>query len=135
HSTCYPLHDIIINIMQDKTNTQNKTTTREEAIFSLKEDLNQRLLRFHGDLMQGLDKVSQYSSAVTVIGSARFTEDHPEYIKARELGGLLAKNGHTLITGGSRGIMEAANRGAFENGGQSIGLNIALPHEQTINPY
>jgi uncharacterized protein (TIGR00730 family) len=124
-----------MSIMQDDTNTQINTTSREEAVFALKEELNQRLLRFNEDLMQGLDKISNYSAAVTVFGSARFTEEHPEYQKARELGGLLAKNGHTVITGGSHGIMEAANRGAFENGGQSIGLNIALPHEQTINPY
>lgn len=121
--------------MQNDTNIQNNTTTREEAVLALQEDLNQRLLRFNEDLMQGLNKISHYSAAVTVFGSARFTEEHPEYQKARELGGLLAKNGHVVITGGSHGIMEAANRGAFENGGQSIGLNIVLPHEQSSNPY
>ncbi len=118
------------------TNNQNTTnSTREEAIEDVQEKLSLQLLRINKDLQQGLHKISNYSNAVTVFGSARFKEDHPEYIKARELGGLLAKNGHTIITGGSAGIMEAANRGAFENGGQSVGLNIELPMEQSENPY
>jgi uncharacterized protein (TIGR00730 family) len=72
---------------------------------------------------------------VTVFGSARFAEDHPYYIKARELGAEISKLGFTIITGGGPGIMEAANRGAFEVGGRSIGCNIMLPHEQKENPY
>jgi uncharacterized protein (TIGR00730 family) len=72
---------------------------------------------------------------VTVFGSARFTEEHPYYIKAREMGAEISKLGFTIITGGGPGIMEAANRGAFEVGGRSIGCNIMLPHEQSENPY
>src|SRR5690606_30738826 len=87
------------------------------------------------DFHNGLRLISKYSNSVTVFGSARFGEQHPEYVKARELGGLLAKFGHPVITGGSRGIMEAANRGAYENGGESVGLNIMLPHEQSQNEY
>lgn len=118
-------------------NIQNNTnnSTRDDAVEDLQEKLSLQLLRINKDLQQGLHKISQYSNAVTVFGSARFKEDHPEYIKARELGGLLAKSGHTVITGGSAGIMEAANRGAYENGGQSVGLNIELPMEQSENVY
>ncbi len=72
---------------------------------------------------------------VTVFGSARFKEDHPYYIKAREFGKRIAGLGFTTMTGGGPGIMEAANRGAFENGGNSVGCNIQLPFEQKINPY
>lgn len=72
---------------------------------------------------------------VTVFGSARFKEDHPYYIQAREFGKRIAAMGMTTMTGGGPGIMEAANRGAFENGGQSVGCNIQLPFEQQPNPY
>lgn len=74
-------------------------------------------------------------SAVTVFGSARLGETHPYYILARELGNQLAKAGYTVLTGGGPGVMEAANRGAKEAGGLSIGCNILLPHEQAPNPY
>ena len=73
--------------------------------------------------------------AVTVFGSARFEENHQYYEKARSIGRGLATQGWTVITGGGPGIMEAANRGAFEAGGQSYGANIILPHEQVPNPY
>ena len=72
---------------------------------------------------------------ITVFGSARFNETDPYYQKAREFGKRIAELGMTTITGGGPGIMEAASRGAFENGGQSIGCNIQLPFEQKENPY
>jgi uncharacterized protein (TIGR00730 family) len=73
--------------------------------------------------------------AITVFGSARFKEDHPYYQAAREFGQRIAGLGFTTMTGGGPGIMEAANRGAFESGGVSVGCNIVLPHEQKENPY
>lgn len=72
---------------------------------------------------------------ITVFGSARFKEGHVHYEKAREVGKAIAALGFTTMTGGGPGIMEAANRGAFENGGRSVGVNIQLPHEQFPNPY
>lgn len=72
---------------------------------------------------------------VTVFGSARFKEGHPDYEMARALSGRIAQLGFTIMTGGGPGIMEAANRGAREAGGRSVGCNIELPHEQNPNPY
>ena len=72
---------------------------------------------------------------ITIFGSARFKEDHPYYAVAREFGKRIAAIGFTVMTGGGPGIMEAANRGAFENGGKSVGCNIRLPMEQQPNKY
>jgi uncharacterized protein (TIGR00730 family) len=72
---------------------------------------------------------------VTVFGSARFDETNPFYIKAVEVGAALAALGFTVMTGGGPGIMEAANKGAYEAGGYSVGCNIVLPFEQKPNPY
>ncbi|NCI47736.1 LOG family protein [Sediminibacterium soli] len=72
---------------------------------------------------------------ITVFGSARFKEDHPYYAISREFGKRIAGLGFTTMTGGGPGTMEGANRGAFENGGVSVGCNIKLPHEQYPNPY
>jgi uncharacterized protein (TIGR00730 family) len=73
--------------------------------------------------------------AITVFGSARIHEDSEEYAQAREIGRLLAEAGFAVVTGGGPGVMEAANRGAREGGGLSVGFNIELPHEQHENPY
>jgi uncharacterized protein (TIGR00730 family) len=72
---------------------------------------------------------------ITVFGSARFKEDHHYYKAAEEIGKHIAITGFTTLTGGGPGIMEAANKGAFENGGNSVGINIKLPFEQKENPY
>ena len=73
--------------------------------------------------------------AITVFGSARIREDHRSYAQARVVGRLLAAAGFAVVTGGGGGVMEAANRGCHEAGGQSVGFNIELPHEQDANPY
>lgn len=72
---------------------------------------------------------------ITIFGSARFSEDHEYYKQAREIGAKLARKGFTIMTGGGPGIMEAANRGAKDVDGRSLGCNIVLPHEQHANPY
>lgn len=87
------------------------------------------------DFIRGFRALHFAGPCVTVFGSARFKEDHPDYIKAREIGAEMAKLGFTVMTGGGPGIMEAANRGAKDVGGRSIGCNIILPMEQYANPY
>ena len=74
-------------------------------------------------------------TAVTIFGSARIGEEHPAYVAARETGRLFAERRWAVVTGGGGGVMEAANRGAQEGGGLSVGFNIELPHEQRPNPY
>lgn len=87
------------------------------------------------DLGHGLQIVRSFPQGVTIFGSARLPQDHKYCKIAYELGALLAKNGHTVVTGGGPGIMEAASQGAYEIGGRTIGLNITLKHEQFPNPY
>ena len=95
----------------------------------------ERAKAYANDLERGLKIVRTYPQGVTIFGSARLDQDNKYCKKARELGQLLAQNGHAVITGGGPGIMEAANHGAYEYGGRSIGLNITLIHEQFPNPY
>ena len=87
------------------------------------------------DLGSGLQIVRSFPQGVTIFGSARLPQDHKYCKMAYELGGLLAKNGHAVVTGGGPGIMEAASHGAYEIGGRTIGLKITLKHEQFPNPY
>jgi uncharacterized protein (TIGR00730 family) len=87
------------------------------------------------EFFKGLRALHFVGPCVTVFGSARFGEGHPDYEAARELSGKIAELGFTIMTGGGPGIMEAANRGAREAGGRSVGCNIELPHEQKPNPY
>jgi uncharacterized protein (TIGR00730 family) len=87
------------------------------------------------EFIKGFRALHFVGPCVTVFGSARFKEDHEYYKKARKLSGEIAKLGFTIMTGGGPGIMEAANRGAKDVGGKSIGCNIVLPHEQRRNPY
>jgi uncharacterized protein (TIGR00730 family) len=91
--------------------------------------------RVFRQFIKGFRTLHFVGPCVTVFGSARFKEDHPYYIAAREFGKQIAASGLTTMTGGGPGIMEAANRGAFENGGASVGCNIQLPFEQKPNPY
>lgn len=94
-----------------------------------------RLLRIMWEFITGFRKLHFVGPCVTVFGSARFEEDNPYYMKARQVGRTAARLGFTVMTGGGPGIMEAANRGADEVGGKSIGCNIQLPFEQEANQY
>ncbi len=87
------------------------------------------------EFVEGFDTLERMPPAVTVFGSARTKPDDPMYAAAREMGVALARSGLAVVTGGGPGIMEAANRGAYEAGGRSVGMNIALPMEQAPNPY
>jgi uncharacterized protein (TIGR00730 family) len=92
--------------------------------------------RIADEFFQGFSAVEQIDRpAVSIFGSARVREGHPAYDAARDLGGRFAQAGFAVVTGGGPGVMEAANRGAQESGGLSIGFNIELPHEQDSNPY
>ena len=93
------------------------------------------VLRAGRDFIHGFRTLHFVGPCVTVFGSARYTESHPFYAVARSVGGALVKLGFTVMTGGGPGLMEAANRGAKESGGRSVGCNIELPIEQTANRY
>jgi uncharacterized protein (TIGR00730 family) len=94
-----------------------------------------RALRILSEFVEGFDALAELGPAITVFGSARVSEGDPAYTMAREIGRLLAIEGYAVITGGGPGVMEAANRGCQEGGGLSVGCNIELPHEQSINAY
>ncbi|NLG08973.1 MAG: TIGR00730 family Rossman fold protein [Deinococcales bacterium] len=107
---------------------------KQYVIDALAED-SWRMFRILGEFVQGFEELADVGKAVTVFGSARLKEDTEVYRKARELAADLARQGYTILTGGGPGIMEAANRGAIDVEGRSVGLNIDLPHEQAPNPY
>ncbi len=94
-----------------------------------------RVLRITAEFIRGFRALHFVGPCVTVFGSARFKEDHHYYNMARDVGRKLAEAGFAVMTGGGPGIMEAANRGAKDAGGLSIGCNIQLPKEQQPNPY
>ena len=99
-------------------------------------DLAGHARRIGDEFLEGFRAVERIDRpAITVFGSARIHEDSEEYAQAREVGRLLAQAGFAVVTGGGPGVMEAANRGAREGGGLSVGFNIELPHEQHENPY
>jgi hypothetical protein len=94
-----------------------------------------RVFRIMGEFVEGFDELATVTRGVALFGSARTPPDSPFYAAAQETAALLARAGFTVITGGGPGIMESANRGAFEAEGLSIGCNIELPFEQSPNPY
>ncbi len=94
-----------------------------------------RIFRIMAEFVEGFEQLSRIRPAVSIFGSARTPPDHPWYRKAEEVARLLSEAGFTVISGGGPGIMEAANKGAFQGPSPSVGLNIVLPHEQAANPY
>lgn len=94
-----------------------------------------RVFRIMAEFVEGFETLSRLGPAVAVFGSARTKKNNEFYRKAERLGGLLVKENYAVVTGAGPGIMEAANKGATEAGGKSVGLNIELPHEQKPNPY
>ena len=117
---------------------QDKELRAEEEFLRGTDDLLvdfDRAVTVFNEFVAGCRGLYEIGPAVTVFGSARFKQDHRYYQMARELGRELAEKGFAVITGGGPGIMEAANRGAKEAGGVSVGCNIELPMEQALNPY
>jgi hypothetical protein len=94
-----------------------------------------RIFRIQAELIDGIETLNDLGPAVSVFGGARFGEESPYYMAARETATLLCKQNLAVITGGGPGIMEAASRGCFEAGGTSVGLNIILPREQHPNHF
>ncbi|MGH3942161.1 MAG: TIGR00730 family Rossman fold protein [Pseudonocardiaceae bacterium] len=94
-----------------------------------------RVLRIQAEFVEGFGMLAELPRAVTVFGSARTQQGHPEYATGRALGAALADAGFAVITGGGPGTMEAVNRGASEAGGLSVGLGIELPFEERLNPW
>lgn len=93
------------------------------------------LFKIMGEFVNGFEKMSKIGPCVSIFGSARTLEDNPYYQLAFDTAAAIVKSGYGVITGGGPGIMEAANKGASEAGGTSVGLNIDLPFEQSDNPY
>jgi len=96
---------------------------------------NWMIEKINKEFTAGFEFLGNFKKPVSVMGSARYTLDPEVYEQAIKLGKLLSEEGYTIMTGGGPGIMEAANRGAFEAGGKSVGINIRLPYEQRTNPY
>ena len=94
-----------------------------------------RMFKIMGEFVEGVEGLHDLGPAVSIFGSARTQPEDPQYQKAQEIAARFVKEGFGVITGGGGGIMEAANKGAAEAGGTSVGLNIRLPFEQRPNPY
>ena len=113
--------------------------TEDEHLLRVPSDVAEedelRLERIRAEIERGFDALRDVDNGVSVFGSARVAEGHRWYELARETAACLVDHGFSIITGGGPGLMEAANRGAAEAGGLSVGLNIELPHEQHTNPY
>lgn len=94
-----------------------------------------RIFKIIGEFVEGVEALNDVGPAVSIFGSARTSSDDPIYKTAEKIAAMFVKNKFAVITGGGGGVMEAANKGAAEAGGKSIGLNIVLPREQIPNPY
>lgn len=126
--------------MKAEATDGNKPATQDEKLLKtpsgdFKPSPSWRVFKIMGEFVEGFDELAYVTRGVSVFGSARTNPKDPFYAAAVETGALLAKAGFTVITGGGPGIMEAANKGAFEAGGKSIGCNIELPFEQNPNVY
>src|SRR5919112_999685 len=119
--------------VQDVTQDEQLLETPKQDEFTRTDTW--RVFRIMGEFVEGFDDLATVTRGVSIFGSARTTSDNPQYKAAQETAALLARAGFAVITGGGPGIMEAANRGAFEAGGLSIGCNIELPFEQSSNSY
>lgn len=115
--------------------TIDQFLTRPLSREEIEAALEERLRFIYAEFRKGFEFIKGFEKQVTIFGSSRFSEDNIHYKSARRVAGRLAKLDYAIFTGGGPGIMEAANRGAYEAGGTSVGLTIALPSEQPINRY
>ncbi len=123
-------------IEQKRQRPQKPLTLETLTLKKIDESIANRIEVIEKELKAGFDLIKSYPQTVTFFGSARTLEDEKDYINARTLAGRISKElGYTIVTGGNLGIMEAANRGAIEVGGTSIGLTINLPKESSANKF
>ncbi len=108
---------------------------KQYLVDALRIEESWRIFRIMAEFVEAIEELSKLQHAVTIFGSARTLPGDPYYQKAEDLARKLALKGFSVITGGGPGIMEAANKGAAEAGGKSVGMNIRLPYEQKPNPY
>jgi len=94
-----------------------------------------QIFKMMAEFVDGFEKLAKIGPCVSMFGSARTPQDHPHYKLAEDIARLLTERGYGVVSGGGPGIMEAANKGAYESGGKSVGINIELPFEQFHNPY
>jgi len=127
----------MLNIFKKKTCDPKDVNCQSPlTIKSLEQIINQRTITTDAELKRGYNLIKKYPRSVSVLGSARFNEDNEYYKRARVLSFRIARElNYAVVTGGGPGIMEAANRGAYEAGGVSLGFTIKLPKEQSTNKY
>ena len=113
----------------------NKPNNIQYPIDDFKSGESWRLFKIMGEFVEGIDGLHDLGPAVSIFGSARITKGHPDYETARKTAACFAAGGYAIITGGGPGIMEAANLGASEQNGESVGLKINLPFEEKGNAY
>lgn len=123
---------ILLIVMEPKTNTEVPACAPRDILL---QSAMFRLGNVEEQIQAGYEILHKHHKTVTIFGSARLPETSEYYQAARTVAHKLAEHDYSIITGGGHGIMEAGNRGAFEAGGKSIGFNIKLPHEQSLNDY
>lgn len=129
HSQHSKKHKKILNLPSVKLPV--KPLTAQE----LDQSIDQTISNVNKEFMRGFRFIKKHPKSVTFFGSARLKPSNRYYKKAERIGAMLAAEGYSVVTGGGPGIMEAGNKGAYENGGKSLGLTIELPMEQNVNPY
>jgi uncharacterized protein (TIGR00730 family) len=112
-----------------------KTNKSNYPINDFKTGESWRLFKIMGEFVEGIDSLYSLGPAISIFGSARTDPKDPDYQKTQDIAALFAKSGYAIITGGGPGTMEAANKGAINEGVESVGLNINLPFEEKVNPY
>ena len=121
--------------LKKKQKLRKKESAMAKDFYDFTDQESWRVFRIMAEFVEGFEELAQIGKAVSIFGSARTPADDPDYKKARETSRLLAEAGYAIITGAGPGIMEAANRGAKDGGGLSVGLNIEIPTEQQANSY